>query len=385
MLLDTHPEICSPAEISLGLVCSSLFTAIDDTVGLSYRHEPTEQRRRRSLAETRRIVDGLLGKYCAVRQKPRWCEKSPANVEYLGILCSVFPDARYICLHRHCLDVVRSCLEFYGHTPPKQVLEYFDRHQGDPVAAWIERWCVYTSRLLALEADQPQSVMRVTYEQVVANPDAVLQPLLAFLGVDWVPGLAEHVFSTPHVLGRGDPKIAASAAVGADRVGKGWQLDLSGAPDTLLERMRTLLQTLGYVDQPRGHAPADETAPRVEVTSVAELFTEHFPRQLARHRHLIASAASAMGIVVGGPGGGAWTLRVDAAGARLEPGADRVPWSVALHSTDLLDAANRRLTLTQFRNRVHLTGDLALFDGPLSERTLWVLLGHDFRSRLDAV
>src|SRR5690348_14293063 len=75
-IIDTHPQVCSPAHLHLGQLCSSLYTTILFSLGQTMEESGREQ----SVAvETRRIVDDLMDQYVSARGKQRWCEKTTEN------------------------------------------------------------------------------------------------------------------------------------------------------------------------------------------------------------------------------------------------------------------------------------------------------------------
>src|SRR5437660_5875801 len=110
-LIDTHPDICCPGELRLGAITEFLTVAIELTLGRVQSCPGGETARLACFAEVRRIVDDLMDKYCRAKGKPRWCEKTPINLDHLDFLNAVFPDAQCLCLHRHGLDTVRSWTE----------------------------------------------------------------------------------------------------------------------------------------------------------------------------------------------------------------------------------------------------------------------------------
>jgi hypothetical protein len=379
LLLDTHPAICSPGELFLGRLCDSLYTAVEATQSSSRAEETIEARRRRCLAETRRIVDRLMDRYCALNGKERWCEKA-GDIEFLAHVLSVFPDAKCIVLHRQCLDVVRSSIEMYGPSPQRQYMgTYHGRSDARLTAAWIDHWCVWTERLLAVEKECAGRAIRVRYEDLVRDPDAALRTILTFVGESWTPGLARRVFAMPHTLGHGDPKVILSHGVVSDRIGRGRVLDVSGVDESILHRMRRLLDALGY-DRPRP-VPARQDA-RWEVTSVAELFNLHFPRQLARYNQRLQSSDSVLGIRVTGSEPGMWRIHVDSSGAHINAGAGPAACTVVFDAGDLLNVVNRKLSVAEMRDRIRIDGDRESFDRPLGERLMWTLFGEDLRPRL---
>jgi len=367
VLLDTHPAICSPGELSLGLLCEHLYHGIDSTLGQAALEQSLEARTELCLAETRRIIDGILQTYCALKGKPRWCEKTPRNIRSVAKLRAVFPDGKYICLYRHCLDVVRSSIE------------YFDKHGDHAVSEFIEQWCDRADDLLQFEQAAAGTSQRVRYEDLVADPAGVLQRILAFLGEEWQPDLLERAFVSPHDSGLGDPKIAGTSTVRSDRIGAGRRLDLSIVPPELLDRMRRTLELLGYDEQPEVTVPPSSPSPPIH-TTIATLVNELFSQRLERHRPWLRAPRHDLGVIVQGAGGGAWTLQFDQEGARLNPAAGRSAGTITIESTDLLDAANGRLTLGDLRNRVVMEGDIAALDFQLLDRLAQVLFADNLRA-----
>ncbi len=396
VLLDTHPAICSPGELSLGLVCEHLYHVIESTLGQALLDESPEARIEFCLAETRRAVEGILQKYCALKGKRRWCDKTPRNLRSLAKLKAVFPDGRYICLYRHCLDVVHSSLEYHvdpddplGGHPRRQIeirrmpidslqaiREYLDKYDDRAVPAFIEQWCDRADDLLAFETAATGTSQRVRYEDLVADPAGSLQRMLAFLGEEWRPDLVEQVFTSPHDNGLGDPKIAGTSTVRRDRVGSGRYLDLSTVPPALLDRMRRTLELLGYDEQPEVSAPSP---PSQRVHTDVAAFIELFRQRLERHRPWLRAPRHDLGVIVRGEGGGAWTLQFDPSGANLGAGAGTSAVTIAVESTDLLDTANGRLTLRELRTRVAMEGDVASLDPKLLDRLVQVLFGENLR------
>ncbi len=75
VLLDTHPAICSPGELLLGVLCEHLYYTIESTLGQAVVEHSPEAQAEFCLAETRRMVDSIMEKYCVLKGKRRWCEK----------------------------------------------------------------------------------------------------------------------------------------------------------------------------------------------------------------------------------------------------------------------------------------------------------------------
>jgi protein-tyrosine sulfotransferase len=239
--LDSHPSICCPAELRLAAFSHHVFKVVELTSADAA--DPAQDRMADRISAVRDAVGRIMQAYCQRKGKIRWCDKSPSNVEALCVLASVFPDAQYVCLHRHPLDQVYSTLDIDG---LNRLQSYLARHRGDAVSAAIDRWCTVTEGLLAFEHEFHGRVRRMAYERLVQNPDDELTRLMQFLHVEVVPGLAEAAFAQPHDRGPSDMKIGGASRVESDRIGKGRALDLSRVSPDLLQRLGHVREVLGY-------------------------------------------------------------------------------------------------------------------------------------------
>jgi hypothetical protein len=68
----------------------------------------------------RRTMDEMTGSYLARRGKKRYCDKSLGTARFAELLLRVYPQARFLCLCRHPMDVIASGLEARraGQGPP---------------------------------------------------------------------------------------------------------------------------------------------------------------------------------------------------------------------------------------------------------------------------
>ena len=183
-IVDTHPDICSPGELRTGFLCEMLTNVVDClSLGGVATSSSQEERRRLNYAEVNRIVSEWMNTYAKSRGKRFWCEKSPNNLSYLPLLKNIFPDAKYICLHRNCMDVVYSSFE-------KARTGYYVNHRyyaqnDNEVSVYVDNWADNTSRLLAFERENADRCIRVRYEDLVSDPAAILKPVFEFMGLTW--------------------------------------------------------------------------------------------------------------------------------------------------------------------------------------------------------
>ena len=144
-IMDTHPQVCSPAHLHLGQLCRSLYTTAFYSIGQTAEVADEAARERLVAAEVRRVVDELMGRYARAKGKQVWCEKTTDNLQYLRFLGEVFPDARFICLYRNCMDVAHSSIECsrLGFMP--ELAPYVQKSPGNIVAAMVESWVEKTA------------------------------------------------------------------------------------------------------------------------------------------------------------------------------------------------------------------------------------------------
>lgn len=248
-ILDTHPDICCPGELFLGQLALALHTTLSRTTAL-LEQGGGEARESFTRTEARRLILGPVEAYTRARGKRFWCDKTPANLEHLGEIEATFPGARYICLHRACLDVVHSCLESRRSRGTQDAYTPFEgTHPELIVSFMLEKWVQAAERMLAFEASHPDRCHRIRYEDLLADPPRALEPLFKFIGVPWEPSLLGKVFTAPHDIGTGDEKILSTDRILKDNAGKGRAIDpalLAKLPRGLLERRKKAEQALGY-------------------------------------------------------------------------------------------------------------------------------------------
>jgi len=358
-ILDTHPDIYAPPELNLGRLAKDLYFSLASLSGL--RAFP-QTRDPQIFAEIRRTFSDLLDPRTRARGKKIWCDKSPPNVEHRELLSLLFPEARFVCLHRHPMDVLHSCLEAcrYGFFMTVFV-DYVRSSPHDLVTALATYWADVTETLIACERELPRLTFRIRYEDVVANPAATLAGLFNFLGRDWNPSLVDAVFRTPHDTGVGDLKIELSGRIRQDSVGVGRSLpfELRGK---LAERVAGLLTELKYDAMPPHLDPAVDTAnPKGQAASGLQwLFETHLPARLSMHSDRWATLQASYRFVVGGDGGGSWVLEIKRDGFEVIPGGNQAATTVWIDAIDLLGVVRGDLNLLNVmgQERIRTAGEV---------------------------
>ena len=109
--------------------------------------------------------------------KIRWIDSTPLNTHYVWALAKIFPGAKFIHNLRAPADVAIS-------------LNTFDTTgaQAAELEAGLRTWLQHTGdALLAEEAFGPERVMRLDYDRIAGDPEALMREVLSFLGEKFCP------------------------------------------------------------------------------------------------------------------------------------------------------------------------------------------------------
>ncbi len=345
-ILDTHPDIYCPPELFLGQAAHSLAIFLCGLEGRSsYFEAEGKIHVSDAIAETlRAVISDQLSAHVARRGKRLWCEKTPQNVYHLKLLNILFPRAKHICLHRHCLDVVASALQMAGRIGAIQRSIY--KSSGHGLTGTIRWWCEMTRAVLEHERTHPGRCFRLRYEDLVKNPGQVLAPLSSFLEVPWEEKVLESVFSTQHDYGYEDPTIRFNDAIHSGSVGSGASLSLEGVPDDAIAAMRQLLRELSYPEVNRRPAEAPKPGLAAERPFSTSWFFETFlPGKIEAMPELAARIDHSFRFAVNGPDGGSWLVDLRPAGSRVQRtnGAGAAQCTIVISASDLADISRGTL------------------------------------------
>ena len=107
-------------------------------------------------------------------------DKELSNIDRVGLLANIFPNAKFLCVRRHPLDVCVSILQHdftnshFSNSSLSCAKEYVEYYKK------TDYWAsIYASRFYDLQ-----------YEEVVERFDEVVRSLIDFLGLDWEQDIA---------------------------------------------------------------------------------------------------------------------------------------------------------------------------------------------------
>lgn len=182
VILRGHPEIATLEEYPLiSSAVTSLQQCADgepDGIATMSQHDLTRIRAAYFEERAKHLDNSADG-------KPVIVDKLPLNLIEAGFIHRVFPNAKFILALRHPCDSVLSC---YMHTfrlnsAMANFLSLEDAaHLYDQA---FSLWDKYHTKL-------PLQVFEIRYEDIVADMEATIRPLIEFLGLEWNDGVLDH-------------------------------------------------------------------------------------------------------------------------------------------------------------------------------------------------
>lgn len=113
-LLDAHPSLACPPETNIPALCAQLAVVcslIEGAPLAANRGDLPPEVPPAAVAGIRQTVDMITAPYVQRRGKARFCDKSLGTARYAGLLLRAWPDAKFVCLFRHPMDVIKSGLD----------------------------------------------------------------------------------------------------------------------------------------------------------------------------------------------------------------------------------------------------------------------------------
>lgn len=182
VILRGHPNIATLEEYPLISTAVTALHECDDREPQAIRTMTAEDMHRIRAAyfneRTRHLADDE-------RQKPVIIDKLPLNLIEAGFIQRIFPNAKFILALRHPCDSVLSC---YMHTFKLNSAMANFLTLEDAAKLYDQAFSLWELYRQAL----PLSVFTVRYEDVVADLDNTVRPLISFLNLEWHDGVLDH-------------------------------------------------------------------------------------------------------------------------------------------------------------------------------------------------
>ena len=251
-LLDAHPDLACPPETNLPALCAQLATVWSLIEGA-----PLSQNRgdeppvipEAAIAGIRATMDKMIGSYLQRRGKKRYCDKSLGTARFAELLVRVYPEARFMCLYRHPMDVIASGVEAcpwglsgYGFDP------YIATTPGNAVLAIARFWADNAKATLDTEKRFPDRCLRMRYEDLVTDTEEAAARIFAFLDAAPAPGISKACFSAERErFGPSDHKIWYTSGISDRSIGRGWSVPAAMIASAVLAQVNDLAGELGYL------------------------------------------------------------------------------------------------------------------------------------------
>jgi hypothetical protein len=250
-ILDSHPELACPPETVVSSACASMLRSwmiLENAGAEGTPPADAGQLPAAGITVVQSAMDQLFGGYLRRRGKRRWCDKSLDSHLFADLLARAYPKARFICLYRHCMDVIASGIEAcpwgvgrYGFDP------FVAQYPGNNVAAIGAYWLSCAQTIMKFEAEHPSSCHRIRYEDLVTAPEETVAAMFDFLEEPRMPGITSDCFSIPHESnGPGDEKIWFTGEVTSAAIGRGVRVPSGALPEPVLTEINQALAKLGY-------------------------------------------------------------------------------------------------------------------------------------------
>lgn len=181
------------------------------------------------------LLNWIISQYAHQQEKPQssiWVDHTPENISYACSLQQLFPNARFIHIIRDGRAVAASILPLdWG---PNSIMK---------AARW---WVRMVSFGLAAERTLgPEWVMQVKYEDLVLEPEATMQAISQFLGIDFQPEMLHATGFNPPSYTTRQHKLVGNRP--DPEVVNRWERKLSARQIEIFEHQtRDFLSYLGY-------------------------------------------------------------------------------------------------------------------------------------------
>ncbi len=193
---------------------------------------------------TGEAIAAVFEAYAAERGKPRWGDKTPLYMQYLGLLERLFPDAVFVHLIRDGRDAALSFLA----VPGGVVTEGWG-HPRD-ACGFACQWATEVRAAQRLGARVgPNRYAELRYEALVADPAAALRRVCGFAGLDYADEMLHYVGSTDSARKAHQQRLNEPPRPGV----RDWRTEMPPGERRRFEAVAgDLLDELGYETASRG-------------------------------------------------------------------------------------------------------------------------------------
>ena len=196
------------------------------------------------------FLDALYSQYAGIYGAERWGDKTPTYTNYISLISEIFPKAQFIHIIRDGRDAALSALNAY-----KKDRFYVDLYFAGHT--WKQR--VRKTRLSGSRLSSDR-YFELHYEQLVAEPERLLQEICAFLNESYAPAMAEPQQLARKLIPKRGVHSGVRKPLNNDSIGR-WHHEMSVIDQRFFQMVAgDLLDELGYVRVDLGRATVAEWA-----------------------------------------------------------------------------------------------------------------------------
>jgi len=137
--------------------------------------------------------------HCRAWRREQLVSKNTSNSTRIHLLDEIFPDARYVHIHRHPYSVISSLLNvgfwsdldlWWSDKTPQQL----ELAGADAIEVAAEHWNRQMQAILASADTLPESrFIQLSYEDLVSSPETVCEKILNFLDLKFSDEFRENI------------------------------------------------------------------------------------------------------------------------------------------------------------------------------------------------
>jgi sulfotransferase family protein len=181
-LLGEHPDLACTSGTGLLPLCEQASLTWQQAEGRAEAAAPPSAL---ALASIRALTGTIITSVLAREGKTRWCEIATAPAACAQTFLDIYPDTRFLCLHRNCADVIRSAVQAspWG-ISDLEFGRFATAYPGRGAAILAAYWCAQAGPMLDFQAAHPGICSQVRYEDLTRDPDLATRDIFTFLGLD---------------------------------------------------------------------------------------------------------------------------------------------------------------------------------------------------------
>ena len=238
-MLDAHPRVACGPELKLVPIICALRDQWWSTMGNDLTAAGLDEQKLD--AAVRAFVTTLLQGMVPDPTATRIAEKTPHNLLHMAMLGRLFPRARFVHIIRDGRAVAASLMRQVWGDPTTGKQPKMD------VASGARYWAQVIQTVRQQAAEVPGRYLELRYEDLVREPRATMETLMAFLGEAWDDSVLQH-HTKVRVSSLESSSAAVSRPIDTSAVDR-WRQELRPADLVAIEReVGTLLREWSVQD-----------------------------------------------------------------------------------------------------------------------------------------